>query len=198
MKYNRTRDVIVEKLVAQKIDEYYKNRGIKFERIVDRKMQYAGVDLILYGKNDKKFNIDEKAKYHNLENGEILKNYSFEVNRLCRDGIRRLGWLVNKNSSTDIYCYAFPKFDEDGNIKEKMLVELFSKHEILNFIKNEISIETLIDISFDMADNDIRIHHFNNFILYKTPKNKLIEEPVNVLIKREILLNLKSYKSFLA
>jgi ComF family protein len=61
MKYNRTRDVIVEKLVAQKIDEYYKNKGIKFERIVDKKMQYAGVDLILYGKNDKKFNIDEKA-----------------------------------------------------------------------------------------------------------------------------------------
>lgn len=58
--------------------------GIDFERVTDER-QFKGIDLVVHGKT-RDINIDEKAKFHGLEDGKPLMAVAFEVSRKCRDG----------------------------------------------------------------------------------------------------------------
>lgn len=62
----------------------------------DEQHQFSGIDLVVHGKS-RDINIDEKAKWHGIEDGKEISSIAFEVCRKCRDGNFRLGWLVDKD-----------------------------------------------------------------------------------------------------
>ena len=192
----RQKDCSIEQKTSKLLDQYYTKNGIKFERVTDKARQVKGIDLILFGKSGKSIKIDEKAKYRGLQSeGAQLKSYSFEVSRLCADGKRRDGWFIDKNIETDFYCYAFPKLDGDS-IKPKMQVDLFSKKDIIAIIEKETTLSYIEQAAFMMSIRGTRLLPFKNFALYKTPANKLPEEPINIVMSRELIEKTPHFRRF--
>lgn len=198
IQYNK--DQQIEQRVAAILDSFYTSRNIQFERVKDKERQVKGIDLILTTKSGKTINIDEKCKYYGLQNNKILESYSFEINRKCRDGIRRNGWFIDNAMMTDFYCYIFPQFEDPNDfssrIKQPLKVELFSKKDIYEIIQAETTLAKIEQEANYMAMTTQRISRFKNFILYKTPAYKLSEEPINLLLSREIISKTKNFKLF--
>lgn len=194
----RDYDCLVEQLAAKSIDEYYTKLGIKFERVTDKCRQVKGIDIILLAKSGKRINIDEKAKYKGLqEEGAQLNSYSFEVTRLCADGKRRIGWFIDKRNETDYYCYLFPKLDGQ-NIKPNMQVDMFSKKDIISIVEQETTLDYIEQAAYMMDVKGTKLTKFKNFALYKTPYYKLPEEPINIVMSRELIEKTPHFKRFYA
>lgn len=194
----RQQDCLVEQQTSKVLDQYYTNHGIKFERVTDKERQIKGIDLILFGKSGKSIKIDEKAKYKGLQKeGAQLPSYSFEVTRLCADGNRRIGWFINKKIETDFYCYAFPKLD-NGTIKPKMQVDLFSKKDIIAIIEQETTLDYIEQAALMMDIKGTKLVKFKNFALYKTPAYRLPEEPINIVMSRELIEKTPHFRRFYA
>lgn len=194
----RQQDCSVEQMTSELIDQYYTNHGIKFERVSDKERQIKGIDLILFSKSGRSIKIDEKAKYRGLQKeGAQLNSYSFEVTRLCADGKRRNGWFIDKNNETDFYCYAFPKLDESYSyIKPRMKVELFSKKDIVAIIEQETTLDYIEQVALMMDIKGTKLTKFKNFALYRTPAYKLPEEPINIVMSRELIEKTPHFKHF--
>ena len=192
----RQKDCSVEQKTSKILDQYYTKQGIKFERVTDKERQIKGIDLILFGKSGKSIKIDEKAKYRGLQKeGAQLNSYSFEVTRLCSDGVRRDGWFIDKKIETDYYCYAFPKLD-NGSIKPKMQVDLFSKKDIIAIIEKETTLSYIEQAAHMMDVKGTRLIPFKNFALYRTPAAKLPEEPINIVMSRELIEKTPHFRRF--
>lgn len=124
-----------------------------------------------------------------------MNSYSFEVTRLCADGERHNGWFVDPKIETDYYCYTFPKLD-DNNIKPKMQVDLFSKKDIVKIIEQETTLDCIEQAAHMMAVKGTRLTKFKNFALYKTPSYKLPEEPINIVMSRELIEKTPHFRRF--
>lgn len=85
--------------------------------------------------------MDEKAKYKDIEDGNWLGQdpkcgMAFEVNRVCRDGVRRTGWFCDPKSKTELYLFSFPAprygkaFGLSYGLKERMKMWLFEKSDV--------------------------------------------------------------------
>jgi len=124
-----------------------------------------------------------------------LPSYSFEVSRLCADGKRRIGWFIDKKIETDFYCYAFPKLD-NGTIKPKMQVDLFSKKDIIAIIEQETTLGYIEQAAFMMDVKGTKLVKFKNFALYRTPTYRLPEEPINIVMSRELIEKTPHFRRF--
>ena len=183
----RQQDCSVEQMASKVLDQYYTRQGIRFERVTDKERQIKGIDLILFSKSGRSIKIDEKAKYRGLQTeGAQLNSYSFEVTRLCADMKRRIGWFVDKKIETDYYCYVFPKL-YNGNIKKNMQVDLFSKKDIIAIIQQETTLDYIEQVAHMMDVKGTKLTKFKNFALYRTPAYKLPEEPINIVMSRELI-----------
>lgn len=117
------------------------------------------------------------------------------MTRLCADGKRRNGWFIDKKIETDYYCYAFPKLDGE-NIKPKMQVDLFSKKDIIAIIEQETTLDYIEQVAHMMDVNGTKLTKFKNFALYRTPSYKLPEEPINIIMSRELIEKTPHFKRF--
>ena len=176
---------------------------MKFERVTDKARQIRGVDVVLKGKDGTlRVNVDEKAKYWNLQHGEELKNYSFEINRICRDGERRLGWFADSRNITDYYCFAFPKFEDPDDprspVKPGMRFEMFRKSDVIGMILKESSMQEITDRAWQMVAEDRSMVRFGGFVLWKTPFDEKPEAPVNLLIKKELVYAMPNFRALYA
>ena len=159
------------------------------------------MDLV-FRHGGRSLNFDEKAKWRRLQDGAPLKSYSFEVSRTCRDGVRRAGWFTDPRSLTDYYCWAFPLFvdpeDPEKGIRPDMRVELFAKRDVLALVEAEIPQGRLMTLADGMYAEDRQLLRFQRFALYKTPRERLQEEPVNVLIYRDVVAATPRFREFTA
>lgn len=74
--------------------------------MTDRDRQFRGVDYVIWTKDGRAVNVDVKAKFHDLQDGKQFPNtFSFELDRTCRDGERRVGWFADPRSLTELYIY---------------------------------------------------------------------------------------------
>ena len=65
-------------------------------------------------------------------------------------------------------------------------------------MSEELPLESLYSLAEDMALHDKKITPFKNFVLYKTPYERLEEEPVNVLIRRDLIMATPHFQAFTA
>lgn len=132
----RAEDVAVEQAACERLEQRFRAKGIRFEKVTDRDRQFRGVDYVIWTKDGRAVNVDVKAKFHDLQDGKDFPDtFSFEIDRTCRDGERRVGWFADPRSLTELYIYQYPKFvngeDLEDGIWPDMVCQMFAKSEIV-------------------------------------------------------------------
>lgn len=177
--------------VVEKFLDKYLYQG-KQKRITDKKQQLAGIDVIF---EDKK--IDEKAAINYMENQ--LETYSFELEFTDRYGNIRDGWFLDSAKVNDYYLLIYL----EGNSRltniyditkiEYILVRKDKIRELLNKIKIKKKIKSFKykESKFGLYQQLLYYEYDNKRYKLKLKRsNKLIEEPLNIIIPKPLLIEL--------
>lgn len=183
-------DLRKTKVVEKFLDKYlYKGNQ---KRITDKKQQLAGIDVIYDGKK-----IDEKAAINYMENQ--LETYSFELEFTDRYGNIRDGWFLDSGKVNDYYLLIYlegnPRLTNiyDINQIEYILVRKDKIRELLNKIKIKKKIKSFKykESKFGLYQYLLYCEHENTRYKLKLKRsNKLIEEPLNIIIPKSLLIEL--------
>lgn len=183
-------DLRKTKVVEQFLDKYLYPGNQK--RITDKKQQLAGIDVIYDGKK-----IDEKAAINYMENQ--LETYSFELEFTDRYGNIRDGWFLDSTKVNDYYLLIYlegnPRLTNIYDITkiEYILVRKDKIRELLNKIKIKKKIK-----SFKYKESKFGLYQYLLYCEYDNTRyklklkrsNKLIEEPLNIIIPKSLLIEL--------
>ena len=199
MKTTRPKDNIIERNVGKFMDEYFwkkiaQDKNVSFERVTDKRRQWRGQDVVIGD-----IIIDEKAKVINCMN-EILKTPSFELQHIGSTGTLVDGWFM-KNTDTHIYAFiaVFSSVKSAYNISfdniEHLNVLLVNKSEVKKLIykyDTEENIRRAVDY---LRDDDFEIKYkFSHDMYWLKKSTQLKEQPINLVLKRELLENIKTTK----
>jgi hypothetical protein len=201
----------VEGEIGKFMDKFFYSKladrcGIKAERVYERELQLSGVDLYLTNSHGAKCAMDEKAASHYINSK--LGTFAFEV--LSRDS--NIGWLVNGELKTDVYSIMWVEADDKKypvvdsgatnyyhslNMNDIRKVECLwiEKKKVLGYLKEKgYDSENLYKRALFIKEKgwtgkvDTYPTRSNDFWFYST--SNLAERPINVQIKKEVLLEL--------
>ena len=196
-KTDRRRDTAMADCIGRFMDNhFYSLLGEKWQRVVDPILQRRGVDVIFGGTN-----IDEKVKVKNGFLNKILEYPSFELSFVNRTLRRQNGWFVDRNNITDYYAFIAVFTDatdeysiSDGNID----------HLNVLFVKKTTLMRHVLDSGIDLADDikrlscdmgEEKIYHSGTGIHTKI-STQFSEKPINMVVRRDILLGLGDTREF--
>lgn len=197
----RQKDYIIERNVAKFMDEYFwkkiaQDKNVSFERVNDKSRQYRGQDVVIGD-----IIVDEKAKVKNCMNS-ILKYPSFELQHIGSTGTLVDGWFM-KNTDTHIYAFiavfssAKSEYDISFDNIEHLNVMLVNKSEVKKLVHKydtEENIRSAVDYLRDDG-YDIR-YKFSHKMYWLKKSTQYDEQPINLVLKRELLENIKTTKTF--
>ena len=210
----RKMDMNAEQVLTQVMDDWIWTRLHKnkvgninsYERECEKKKQINGTDVWLYTKNSNKLSIDEKAQLYYINKN--LPTFAFELSFIGQDGSLRNGWFVNETLDTNMYMLVYP-YATTTNVSE-LVYNSFTKLECILISKNNIWKELnkfgltkeflLKEIDKIRKENKIGRHRFENIdwcYLNMSNVNDYSETPINIVIKREKLIQLAN-QTFLA
>lgn len=205
MKSNRKNDSIAEMKISEfmqknfysQTDKYF-NHSAVFKKISTKEHQLDGIDELLIMDNSILY-IDEKTDLLFRENPTT---FCFELDSLQgKEKILRSGWLLNDNYTTHyflLYPHKKPEVEEWG-ITDITSIEgvLLSKEKLLAYLKEEgLTIENMKKRAEIIRK---KYKHSNQTEYSKSEKHpniwfaysgKIAEKPINLVIKKEILMNL--------
>lgn len=195
----RIRDCEKMKKVEKYMDEIYKKNGISFNRIVDDTLQKRGIDLIA-SYNDKNYPllIDEKCAVHYYNKN--LKTFCFEV--AAKNNYNNLGWLISPFSLTTHYCLIWIRATkEDLSDIYELEWMIIDKHKIRDYIEKKGITDFKRIVSFVRKNGSF---NKNGNIEYKIDNDiKIVwsrkikpEQPVNVVISRNMLKKISEHSGF--
>lgn len=201
MTTTRPKDDIIEHNVAKFMDEYFwkkiaQDKHLSFERVHDKYRQYRGQDVVIGD-----IIIDEKAKVKNYIN-KILNCPSFELQHIGSTGTLVDGWFM-KHTDTHIYAFiavfssAKSEYDISFDNIEHLNVMLVNKAEVKKLVHKydtEENIRSAVDYLRDDG-YDIR-YKFSHKMYWLTKSIQYVEQPINLVLKRELLENIKTTKTF--
>lgn len=205
-KSNREEDARLEGIVNDFLDKYFFNQDFeKVQWVKDKKEQTSGVDVYLTSEKFKldnaKVDIKSAVKYST----RYLPTYALEVSFINKWGEDCQGWLVNDKLVTEYYLLLYPrsqKYYEEMQVADDIdYIEyyLVKKTDIMDFLNSRgYDKERLKEVSDGMREEYIQeVRKGNgdpgtlrwnsdsqNF--YFTLSGTLAEEPVNVVIKRQV------------
>ena len=201
---NRAEDIRIEQVCGKFLDEnFYSKLGCKFERNSVLSSQYLGVDVTIWSQH-RTFVIDEKVKYYGTIN-KAIGCPSFEITRLDRAGRRGLGWYASEKQLTNTYLFISP-FLVEGDQPQQITDDNLSAVQILMVPKKSVS---QLAKSCQLSDIDIieRAEALADDVflnwqqkaydriapnkLWLTYSAGLREQPVNMVIPRDVLRQLK-------
>ena len=201
---SRAEDVRIEQVCGRFLDKhFYAKLGCKFERNAELSSQYLGVDVTLQSEYGT-FVIDEKVKYYGTINKPISCP-SFELTRRDRAGNRGIGWYACGKQLTNTYLFITP-FIAEGDSPEQITDDNLSAVQILMVPKKAVqqlaksyglSDMDLIERAEQLADSDDLNYQSKAYDriaankLWLTYSAGLREQPVNLVIPREVLKQLK-------
>ena len=200
MTTTRPKDNIIERNVGKFMDEYFwkkiaQDKNVSFERVTDKRRQWRGQDVVIGD-----IIIDEKAKVMNCMN-KILECPSFELQHISSIGTLVDGWFM-KNNDTHIYAFIAvfssvkSAYDISFDNIEHLNVMLVNKSEVKKLVHqydSEENIINAIDYLRDDYRNSYKFSH-NMYCLTKSPW--YAEQPINLVLNRELLENIKTTKTF--
>jgi hypothetical protein len=196
MSYNtfRENDMIREQIVCEYLDKKLYNQSI-FEKVCRTNSledQFAGSDVILSIPHKDISNkiVDEKAQLYYLDGG--LPTFAFELNFINRKGERVEGWLTDVRKKTEYYQLLFLTAKKDfKNIDEIKKVEyiLVERSKIIKAINLDLAIIRKKGIE---VSKSIDFHQFktSGMPYYFTHSTKLAESPVNIILRKEKLIEI--------
>lgn len=199
---NRKEDTRLEKLVNEYLDKKLFNREDSFFKKVkwvdDPDLQISGVDIILdapdLGIENGLVDIKSAVKYSN----KYLGTYALECSFIGKNGLEKVGWLIDKTKTTQYYLLLYPRSQkyytdmqtpDDIDYIEYYLVD---RNKILNYLSSrgydkQRIMETVCDMRRDFIPGDKGLNEDSTdpaFRFYLT--GTLAEQPVNVVISRSV------------
>lgn len=220
MKSLRFQDSKAEKALADFMDENLYSRfpsSVRYERITDKNLQLQGID-IKFTQNGQTFNVDEKATLHYCNS--MIPTFAFEIDSV-QNSILREGWFINSQIATEYYMLIWPNVkcfkNKDGQkimpseaqltkdsftIVEAMLLNRFILQEYLNKIglSKEVLQKAAVKIRQERIgstkDEKIEIAPLKNCYYFFT--GHLEENPINLIIKREVLFSISDSVYFVS
>ena len=207
---SRAEDVRIEQVCAKFLDDnFYSKLGCKFERNSVLSSQYLGVDVTIWSQHGT-FLIDEKVKYYGTIN-KAIDCPSFELTRIDRAGNRSIGWYASGKQLTNTYLFISP-FLAEGDQPQQITDNNLSAVQILMVPKKSVS---QLAKSCQLSDIDIieRAEALADDVylnwqqkaydriapnkLWLTYSAGLREQPVNMVVPREVLKQLKGVADLL-
>ena len=207
---SRAEDIRIEQVCAKFLDEnFYSKLGCKFERNSVLSSQYLGVDVTIWSQHGT-FVIDEKVKYYGTIN-KAIGCPSFEITRLDRAGRRGLGWYASEKQLTNTYLFITPYLAE-GDQPQQITDDNLSAVQILMVPKKAVqqlaksyglSDIDLLQRAEQLADSDELNYQRKAYDriasnkLWLTYSAGLREQPVNMVVPRDVLKQLKGVADLL-
>ncbi|MET4080358.1 hypothetical protein ABIB40_000298 [Pedobacter sp. UYP30] len=196
MTYNtfRENDMRRERILSEFLDRKLYNQSLFINALRTNTIedQFAGSDIVssIPTKGLNNIIIDEKAQLYYLEGG--LPTFAFELNFINKRGERVEGWLTDKSKKTAYYQLLFLTAKKDfDSIDDIYKVEyvLVKRSAILQAIN--LDLETLRNKGKEVARNS-EFHQFKDPDLsyYFTHSTKLAESPVNVILRKQKLIEI--------
>ena len=205
----RTLDNLIEKNISDFLDQnFWSKFKYGFVRQTDKKLQCAGIDVTLLGKNNLSINFDLKAKVYGVLNS-ILQYPSFEVSFLNRANQIQTGWFCQKNLSTDYYNFiGVYTVNENNDINCLSSSNAISacdvlwckKQDVIDFVKQTTNLSDLYNDANKLRAESKSLGLSKNRKYYKnfwlTYSSNLFEKPVNLVMQRNTLETFKNSKHF--
>ena len=201
---SRAEDVRIEQVCGKFLDDnFYSKLGCKFERNAELSSQYLGVDVTVWSEHGT-FVIDEKVKYYGSINKPISCP-SFELTRRDRAGNRGIGWYASEKQLTNTYLFITP-FLAEGDQPQQLTDDNLSAVQILMVPKKAVqqlaksyglSDVGLLERAEQLADTEDLNWQRKAYDriaankLWLTYSAGLREQPVNMVVPREVLKQLK-------
>ncbi len=190
----RSKDESGEKEVAKFLDEkFYK--ATDFERIFTKDLQIKGVDT-MFSIGSEKIYCDEKVALNYIN--RYLNTYSFELMFINRAHKEQVGWFNDSSKITTHYllCYItkckVDRYPRKEDIEE-MEVILISRKALYKYLVDKGLDYNTITSKVENINKGIDIDMGNIKDGYKFSKSpKFVESPVNILIPKDILIDLST------
>jgi len=197
----RQRDTKVEKEISLFLDEkFYPSINAKIVRHLDIETQMQGVDVSLSYKDLHDVPVDEKAMSHYIN--EDLPTFAFELSFLNKDNVIE-GWFPDENKKTEYYLLIWIWATKDGDIIKdditKLELCLVSRSKISDYLTQRGYSPTQLREKANqirVADIDGAIDKSPGSDFYFYLSKRLVEAPVNVVIRKSILAGL-AYEKFM-
>jgi len=197
----RYRDSQVEREISLFLDEkFYPGIGAKIVRHFDVETQMQGIDVSLSYKDLHGVAVDEKALSHYINKN--IPTSAFELSFLNKGRVIE-GWFSDENKKTEYYLLIWIWAKKDWDITKDDITKLE-----LYLIPRQKVFEYLTQQGYDSAQlrekaRQIRVNDIDGAIdksygkdYYFFLSKKLVEEPVNVVIRKHVLAEL-AYQKFL-
>lgn len=183
------------------IDNFYKKICDSFEIVLDKDRQIQGIDSI-FKLNDELYICDEKSaiRYANKN----LQTFSIELCFINKTDNLNVGWFLNDKNINNSYLFIwidkaivneFNLFKSIDDLK-KVEIALVKKDKIRKYLDDlGWNKENLLKKCERILENEHENLTSKDFpdIKFSFSK-KLVEKPVNILIKRNKLLELSDFK----
>lgn len=208
----RAEDMKAEEVLGEFLDRFFytplqkENKDFAYFRKYDIQYQYNGVDVLIE-RGKKKFFIDEKAAlyYSNM----MIPTFAFEIESIQKEnGVPVKGWFVNNSLNTTHYVLIWPNIKceitennlcirkslseikySDFTIVEAMLI---SKKAISDYLESfGFTDQKLVSYAKEIRqsgkEGKVEVDNDNLYFFYS---KKIAEQPINLVVKKQILFSL--------
>lgn len=184
MTEQRKNDDAISVLFGKFLDNtFYPETVTDFARVEIQSLQVKGIDTMFnIGEH---YDCDEKA----VTNNTNLYTGCFELSTLDKELKNRItGWFINDKCINNTYLYSF--LDRNKNGVDEVENLLFYKKDVFDYLKSKgLTKELLIEHNNKIVEDKTLVVGKMNINGYKIACNyeNNNEEPVNVLIPRDVL-----------
>lgn len=200
----RGRDMHVERVIAQYLDEHLYNDGrfAKHQRTDGREQQLSGSDIIISVPSLAIENavVDEKAITHYMI--RQIPTFALELSFLSQSGNLVEGWLTDPEKISEYYLMMWPVASKPWNVEIKDIryidYMLVKRSDILKWLAeqgytiDELRKKANVIRSTISENGAIDKTDGKDFWFYLT--TKLAERPINVVIRKKIYESLAIMK----
>lgn len=196
-------DIQNSNIITEWLEEnLYNKYTTDYIRITDRENQIKGIDSMFKYK-DVNYKCDEKAAVDYINSKYPLKTFAFELSFININNERQDGWLLNKDIVTDIYGLIWPKKAKRLPLEsiddiEEIDYAFVKKSSILNYLgmlgwtlDKLAAKENMIRRMEGKTEMGDLNKHGCKFSY--TPREKKVENPINVLIPKDILMDMSIF-----
>lgn len=204
---NIARDRRVEQEIAKFLDNslYKSVLFTEIERVNDRGRQLEGIDLFISSPslNLNKSPADEKSQSSLTYLNKPIPTFVLELSSLNKDRKEVIGWFLDKTKKTEYYIFVWlEKTRKIEDLTEDDIEEVYycivSRETLLSYFEDlSLSLEELTnrtsEIREKFKDSNERTSidkdkYGNKFYFFYS--GQLHEKPINIVIRKEVLIDL--------
>lgn len=195
----RKNDEAMTEVISTLLDNvFYTKHTENFERVNDKKRQVSGIDVI-FTYDGFEYVCDEKAAIHYIN--KVLPTFSLELSFIDRKDNLHDGWLIDEGKVNNSFLFVWIDKAKKDNVDspsdvEKMEFALVRRDKIVGYLESlGWTKERLLQKTVNLRNNprEPRGDLERNGCRFNVSP-QLVENPVNVLIKRDKLIELSDLK----